>query len=145
MIKTDREDKAEAGEEMEKKGRQQYLVLLTAAASYMQLCAGYAVVWAGFNGFGGIWLEYTEEGEKAAGIILFLPLLLLLLLLALLLMGRYRQKAPVKYYVYDVCGWLLGIGVGIALFFLFVKPREAVMNGIVRLIRGAGWLQCPAP
>ena len=27
----------------------------------MMLCTGTAIVWAGFNGFGGIWLDYTGK------------------------------------------------------------------------------------
>ena len=63
------------------------------------LCTGTAIVWAGFNGFGGIWLDYTEEGQMAIGTAGCFFLLFFVLLLVYMLVKNYRERASVKYYI----------------------------------------------
>ena len=82
----------------------------------MMLCTGTAIVWAGFNGFGGIWLDYTEEGQMAIGTAGCFFLLFFVLLLVYMLVKNYRERASVKYYIYDILFWILGIAAGIVLF-----------------------------
>ena len=51
-------------------------------AAYLEFCAVSAFLWAGFNGYGGIAMEYNSKGETAFGIVLYVPPLMLLFILA---------------------------------------------------------------
>lgn len=132
---------------MKQKRRFQSLIAFMGIAlmAYIQCCMVYAVVWAGFNGFGGIWMDYTESGEKITSGILVFWFFLLLLLLVLKMAGHYKRKKTIKYYLLDICLWLLGIGAGILIFLFFRQPREMIMNGMVNVIRMTGWLEYPIP
>lgn len=129
------------------KSRKQYLCLglVLIAAAYVMLCTGTAIVWAGFNGFGGIWLDYTEEGQIAIDVTFCFFLLFFVLFLVCMLVKNYRQRALVRYYIYDILFWMLGIVAGIALFYLFPQPGRGIMDSIVHFIREVGLLECPAP
>ena len=115
------------------------------AAGYMMLCTGTAIVWAGFNGFGGIWLDYTEEGQMAIGTAGCFFLLFFVLLLVYMLVKNYRERASVKYYIYDILFWILGIAAGIVPFRLFPQPGRGIIDSIMHFIREEGFLECPAP
>ncbi len=109
------------------------------------LCTGTAIVWAGFNGVGGIWLDYTEEGQMAIGTAGCFFLLFFVLLLVYMLVKNYRERASVKYYIYDILFWILGIAAGIVLFRLFPQPGRGIIDSIMHFIREEGFLECPAP
>lgn len=114
-------------------------------AAYLECCAVIAFLWAGFNGFGGIWMEYTSGGETVFGIVLYVPALLLLLMLALRMITHYKQKETVKYYFYDILFCAAAIVTSFFVFYFFKEPRQTIMNSIMHVIRESGWLCYPAP
>ena len=116
-----------------------------AVAVYLECCAVVAFLWAGFNGFGGIWMEYTSGGETVFGIVLYVPALLLLLILALRMINHYKQKEAVKYYFYDILFCTAAIGMSFFVFYFFKEPRQTIMDSIMHAIRESGWLCYPVP
>ncbi|MDE7014080.1 MAG: hypothetical protein K2P19_05320 [Kineothrix sp.] len=130
---------------MTRKRRYLLLFLFIMGIEYLHICGGYAAVWAGFNGFGVIPMEYSETGQRMVMVIFIFPALFLFLLLAWMIIKNGKQKAAVKYYVFDVCTWLLGIGAGIFLFYMFEEPRIMIMDSMTRFIKAAGWLEYPVP
>lgn len=115
------------------------------AAVYLEFCAVSAFLWAGFNGYGGIWMEYNAKGEMAFGLVLYVPPLLLLFILALRMFIHYKQKAAVGYYFYDLLFCASAVGMAFLIFYFFYEPRQTVIDFIMHAIRESGWLYYPAP
>lgn len=115
------------------------------AAAYLEFCAVTAFLWAGFNGYGGIWMEYTSGGEAFFSIVVCVPVLLFFVVLALRMMTHYKQKTAVKYYVYDILFCALAIGVSYFAFWFFKEPGQTIMDCMMHAIRESGLLYYPAP
>lgn len=98
-----------------------------------------AFIWAGFNGFGGIWYEYNRKGQIASYIILMEPIVVVCLLL-FQMVKHHRRKREVRFYIYDILFGVLGTGIGIFLLYLIPEPRQTIIDFIIHYIRKSNWL-----
>lgn len=117
---------------------------LLAAAVYLECCVTMAYIWAGFNGFGGIWMEYNEKGEAAGAILGILPCLLLVGGMVWRVIRHVKRKEPVRRYLYDVLFLMAGIAAGIVSFYVVPEPRQTMIYAVMEVIRSSGWLEYPA-
>ena len=115
------------------------------AAAYLEVCAVVAFQWAGFNGYGGITMEYDQRGETAFCIVLYAPLLLLVFILVLRMLIHYKQKVAVKYYFCDLFFCASAIGMAIFICCFFKEPGQTIIDSIMLAIREIGWLHFPIP
>ncbi len=114
-------------------------------AAYLEFCAVSAFLWAGFNGYGGIAMEYNSKGETAFGIVLYVPPLMLLFILALRMFIHCKQKAAVEYYFYDLLFCVSAVGMAFFFCYFFKEPGQTIIDFVMRAIRERGWLYYPAP
>lgn len=105
-----------------------------------------ALIYACFNGFGGVAMEYTKNGEAAVTAILAIFPLLLLIVLSFRLVRLHKCKSDVKGYVFTILCYFLGIVIGIFLFqfpLLFPGLKKSMTSLLIDMIRGFGWVDYP--
>lgn len=104
------------------------------------------IMYAGFNGFGGVTLEYKKNGETAINVMgMILPLLLLIVLFFRFL-RLHKCKSNGKRYVFTILCYFLGIVIGILAFqfpILFPDLKESMTSWLIHIIRGFGWVYYP--
>lgn len=115
------------------------------AAAYLEYCTVYAFVWAGFSGFGGIWLEYTEKGEAILSAIVCVPPALLLLMLLFRMVIHFKRKEAVQYYFYDILFCVMAIAAGVFLFYFLEGLSHTIMDVIVYFVRESDLMKVPVP
>lgn len=119
-------------------------LFLLAAATYLECCAAAAYVWAGFNGYGGIWMEYNEKGKAVGDVLFILPCFLLVAVMTGRILMHVKRKAPAKSYLCDGLCLAAGIAMGILSFYAVPEPRRTMIYALECLIRDLGWLEYPA-
>lgn len=125
-----------------------WVLLFYMAVSFIECIILTVVAYAGWNGFGGVTMEYTKMGERCVGVLIFLPLLLLLGVFACRLMRFHREKKATGFYIMEFLRCITGIGIGIAAFCLlawcdFLVP--AMVRNLQHRIENSDWMCWPIP
>jgi glucan phosphoethanolaminetransferase (alkaline phosphatase superfamily) len=105
-----------------------------------------ALMYAGFNGFGGVAMEYSKNGEAAVTAMLTILPLLLLIVLSFRLVRLHKCKSDAKGYVFTILCYFLGIVIGILAFqfpLLFPDLKKSMTSLLIDIIRGFGWVEYP--
>lgn len=83
-------------------------------------------MWHGWGGFGGISLEYTEEGSIGISFLIFFIPTNVIVILLLQISLCIKRINTVKGLFFDCMFALLGIGIGSIIFFII--PDSATYN-----------------
>ena len=124
-------------------------LLIYIAAAFIECILFYSVMWAGFEGYSGVSMEYTAMGERCTLILLCLPPILTVCIFFITLAGFYKKKKSVRFYFMEIAVCILGISAGITAYMIavyFELPLlEVIHIGVARGIKAAGWLRYPIP
>lgn len=119
--------------------------LFSCIISFIESSLVTAFIWADFNGFGGVTMEFTKSGTISISAILTMLPLLLMAVLSIRLFKLHKCKSDIKWYVDTILCCALGVGIGILIFQLplLQNLRETVDTWLIRLIRSSGWISYP--
>lgn len=123
--------------------------LIFTASTLTECILTMSFAWAGFNGFGGVTMEYTEKGNKIAHFMILFPYLVCLIIIIFLIRKLYKQKKTFKNYLQYILTGVLGIAAGI-IFFLVDSHTlhitwECVIYKIIHFIENSDWMIYPIP
>lgn len=116
-----------------------------AAAVFLWSCIAEAVTWAGWGGFGDISLEYTAEGARVVGLIVFVPVLLFISLILIRTVRNIVKKETKIRYAKDLLIIVAAVGIGILIFFTFESLRQTIIDALKYRIVQSGLMQYPIP
>lgn len=114
--------------------------------AFMECAVVTALIWATFNGFGGVTMEYTKNGEVAITVMLTVLPLLLLIVLSFRLVRLHKCKSDAKGYVFAILCYFSGILIGIIAFqfpLIFPNLKKSMTSLLIDGIRGFGWVDYP--
>lgn len=121
------------------------VVVGLAVIVFIWSCILTAVIWAGWGGFGDISMEYTADGARIVGIIVFVPVVLLIFLIFMRLVRNIIKKEPKTRYAKDLLVLVVAVGIGILAFVIFRSARQTIVDTLKYNIVQSGWMQYPVP
>lgn len=121
------------------------VVVGLAVIVFIWSCILTAVTWAGWGGFGDISMEYTADGARIVGIIVFVPVVLLIFLIFMRLVRNIIKKEPKTRYAKDLLVLVVAVGIGILAFVIFRSARQTIVDALKYNIVQSGWMQYPVP
>lgn len=130
-----------------------FCFVVFAAASLMESVLIESFLWAGFHGFGDIAMEYTKQGERAAGILLLSPYLVCFVVMFFFITIFHKPKQKTHKPAHSTrrvgcAAALFGTGIGIILFLLDSYTLRILWNLIYKLINfieHSAWMKYPVP
>lgn len=125
-----------------------WVLLFYMVVSFIECIILTVVAYAGWNGFGGMTMEYTKMGQRCVSVLILLPPLLLLGVFALRLVRFHREKRAAGFYIMELLHCIMGVGIGIAVFCLlawcdFLVP--ATVRDLQHRIENSDWVRWPIP
>lgn len=125
-----------------------WVLLFYMAVPFIECIILTAAAYAGWNGFGGVTMEYTKKGEQCVGVLIFFPPLLFLGVLVCRLLRFHCEKKAAGFYIMELLRCIIGAGIGIAVF-CFLMWCDVLMPAAVRIlqyrIENSDWMHYPIP
>lgn len=130
-----------------------FYFVVFAAASLTESVLIESFLWAGFHGFGDIAMEYTKQGERAAGILLLSPYLVCFVVIIFFISIFHKPKQKTHNPTHSThrigcAAALFGTGTGIILFLLdsyTLRISWILIYKLINLIEHSAWMKYPMP
>ena len=125
-----------------------WVLLFYTAVSFIECIILTAAAYAGWNGFGGVTMEYTKKGEQCVGVLIFFPPLLFLGVLVCRLLRFHCEKKAAGFYIMELLRCIMGAVIGIVVF-CFLMWCDVLVPAAVRIlqyrIENSDWMHYPMP